>query len=101
MLLSLLALWALVFPGFRWCLGVNGPKFGPKFPALFSGLSVDSGRANSWDLRNRSPEPGGSLVEAGSIRPVRLTAKLERGGSNDLSTGVRQNPGMSQNSRVP
>ena len=36
-LLIRLALWSLVFPGFRWCLGVNGPKFGPNFfePAAY------------------------------------------------------------------
>jgi hypothetical protein len=30
-LLIRLALWSLVFARFHWCLGVNGPKFGPKF----------------------------------------------------------------------
>jgi hypothetical protein len=29
-----LALWCLVFLGFRRCLGVNGPKFGPTFSAI-------------------------------------------------------------------
>jgi hypothetical protein len=35
-LLIRLALWSLVFPGFGWCLGVNGPKFGPKFIGIHS-----------------------------------------------------------------
>jgi hypothetical protein len=39
MLLIRLALWSLVFRGFQWCLGVNGPRFGPNFfePAAYLG----------------------------------------------------------------
>lgn len=35
MLLVFLALWCVLFLGFPWCLGVNGPNFGPKFPMMF------------------------------------------------------------------
>ena len=50
MLLSLLAFWSLVFVGVPWCLGVNGPKFGPKFSWIFSRL-----RKHGW--------PGIALAE--------------------------------------
>jgi hypothetical protein len=34
MLLILFALWSVLFLGVPWCLGVNGPKFGPKILSL-------------------------------------------------------------------
>ena len=71
MLLSLLALWYLAFLGFPWCLGVNGPKSGPKFQAAPCGiarcaLSLATGALVRWIL-SCPPVPG-------TVRVSELTA---------------------------
>jgi hypothetical protein len=44
-LLIRLALWSLVLFGFRCCLGVNGPKYGPNFFELTASRDSDRGDA--------------------------------------------------------
>jgi hypothetical protein len=80
MLLSLLALWYLAFLGFRWCLGLNGPKSGPKL----LGRSVrrctlrEVPRDGRWcggsSPAHRSPEQFGSPTHGCESRCTRLRA---------------------------
>jgi hypothetical protein len=57
-LLAGLVFWYLVLAGFPWCLGVTGPKFGPKFgtPLLAIAGPTAFFNAGAEIVRIRSPE---------------------------------------------
>jgi hypothetical protein len=73
-LLAGLVFWYRVLVGFPWCLGVNGPEFGPKFPR--DSRAAPPTQSPSLFVNHVSLVPAGSFLPAAARCLVTGTTKL-------------------------